>query len=344
MRRPDSPAAALLLSVAAGSAQSASLSPEEQLGRFIFFDADLSINRNQSCATCHAPELGWTGPDGSINAGGAVYEGSSRGRFAERKPPSSAYATQSPVLRRNKVEGTFVGGNFWDGRATGEALGSPAADQAWGPFLNPLEHGLATPADVMERVCAASCGSLFRKIWVEAACDLRNADGGFKHVARPIAPYEASPESNAFTSRYDEWLRRTAVLTRQEQQGRALFRMRHSDFQSASSRSRPVVRSASSSREMKRGPRLGRWSPVWCPRPWPKPGSLFRRTTSTRKSPAYGAVVRTSREPGHVDAIAGDGLVRAAVAAKAAAFSVREGEGRWGDRRGTGNPAPQRRR
>jgi len=82
----------------------------------------------------------------------------------------------------------------------------------------------------MERVCAASCGSLFRKIWVEAACDLRNADGGFKHVARPIAPYEASPESNAFTSRYDEWLRRKAVLTRQEQQGRALFRMRHSDF------------------------------------------------------------------------------------------------------------------
>ncbi len=58
MRRPASIAAALLLSIAAGSTQSASLSAEAQLSRFIFFDADLSINRNQSWATCHAPELG----------------------------------------------------------------------------------------------------------------------------------------------------------------------------------------------------------------------------------------------------------------------------------------------
>ncbi len=29
-------------------------------------------------------------------------------------------------------EGLFVGGNFWDGRATGELLGNPAADQALG--------------------------------------------------------------------------------------------------------------------------------------------------------------------------------------------------------------------
>ena len=58
MRRPASLAASLLLSVAAGSAQSASLSPEEQLSRFLFVDADLSIDRNQSWATCHAPELG----------------------------------------------------------------------------------------------------------------------------------------------------------------------------------------------------------------------------------------------------------------------------------------------
>ncbi len=82
----------------------------------------------------------------------------------------------------------------------------------------------------MERVWDASYGSRFRKIWGEAACDLRNADAGSKHVARSIAAYWTSPESNAFTSRYDESLRRTAVLTRQEQQGRALFRMRHSDY------------------------------------------------------------------------------------------------------------------
>lgn len=71
-----------------GAAQT--LTPEEQLGKSIFFDTDLSINGNQSCADCHAPAVGWTGPIASINAGGAVYEGSIPGRFGNRKPPSTA--------------------------------------------------------------------------------------------------------------------------------------------------------------------------------------------------------------------------------------------------------------
>ena len=37
----------------------------------------------------------------------------------------------------------FVGGNFWDGRATGERLGDPIAEQAQGPFVNPVEQALA---------------------------------------------------------------------------------------------------------------------------------------------------------------------------------------------------------
>jgi len=139
-------------------ANAQTLTPEEELGRSIFFDENLSINQNQSCATCHAPEAGWTGPDSAINAGGAVYEGSILGRFGNRKPPSSAYATPSPILHFvvEKKEPLFIGGNFWDGRATGEKLGNPAADQAQGPFLNPLEQALATPADVVERVCSSS--------------------------------------------------------------------------------------------------------------------------------------------------------------------------------------------
>ena len=117
------------------------LTPNEQLGKSIFFDDNLSINQNQSCAACHAPEMGWTGPDEVINAHGAVYEGSILGRFGDRKPPSAAYATLSPIFYMDK-KGLFVGGNFWDGRATGEKLGNPAADQAQGPFLNPKEQAL----------------------------------------------------------------------------------------------------------------------------------------------------------------------------------------------------------
>ena len=76
---------ALGLSIA-GTAQA--LNDEEQLGKSIFFDNNLSIEQNQACAACHAPEVGWTGPDGAINAGGSVYEGSIPGRFGDRKPPS----------------------------------------------------------------------------------------------------------------------------------------------------------------------------------------------------------------------------------------------------------------
>ena len=118
----------ILFSVAAAAD---GLTPEEQLGKAIFFDQNLSINQNQACAACHGPEAGLTGPIEAINAAGAVYEGSIPGRFGNRKPPSAAYATLSPVLYMDK-KGLFVGGNFWDGRATGEKLGNPAADQAQG--------------------------------------------------------------------------------------------------------------------------------------------------------------------------------------------------------------------
>ena len=48
--------AAALLLLAAGAAGAAGLTVKEQLGKDIFFDTNLSINGNQSCADCHAPE------------------------------------------------------------------------------------------------------------------------------------------------------------------------------------------------------------------------------------------------------------------------------------------------
>ena len=97
------------------------LSPLEQLGRSVFFDRRLSLRGNQSCASCHAPEAGWTGDLPVVNAGRAVYEGSVSGLFGNRKPPTVAYA-MAPVLHAMTEDGetVFVGGNFWDGRATKE--------------------------------------------------------------------------------------------------------------------------------------------------------------------------------------------------------------------------------
>jgi cytochrome c peroxidase len=199
-------------------AEGQTLEPIEQLGKTIFFDQNLSANSNQSCATCHGPAAGWTGPDQSINTHGAVYEGSIPGAFGDRKPPSSAYATFAPILHAHK-KGLWTGGNFWDGRATGWTLGSPAAEQARGPFLNPKEQALNTPGDVVTRVCLSSYGDLFMSVWGTEACDPANVSAAFDDIAYSVAAYEASPEVNAFTSKVD-----AAKLSKDEQRGYALFR------------------------------------------------------------------------------------------------------------------------
>ena len=164
---------ALLFVIFTGTAMAQALTAEEDLGKSIFFDDNLSINNNQSCAACHAPESGWTGPDPILNAAGSVYEGSIADRFGNRKPPSSAYATPSPILHFviEKKEALFIGGNFWDGRATGQTLGSPAAEQALGPFLNPLEQALPDAAEVITRICASSYVDSFTQVCGTDACD-----------------------------------------------------------------------------------------------------------------------------------------------------------------------------
>jgi cytochrome c peroxidase len=249
VRGPALAGLAILLggSIVAGAAH-AQLTPNEELGRSIFFDKDLSINNNQSCADCHLPAWGFTGPIEAINAAGAVYEGSIPGRFGNRKPPSAAYASRSSVLYYDQDEELFIGGNFWDGRATGEKLGNPAADQAQGPFLNPLEQALPDPACVVYRVCSAGYPVAFDDVWGPGACNIAwpadvatecaTPDGtvtlseqdredvatAYDQIALSIAAYEDSTEVNAFSSKYDAFLRGEVKLTKLEKKGLAMFR------------------------------------------------------------------------------------------------------------------------
>ncbi len=194
--------------------------PVEKLGRLLFFDQNLSKNRNQSCASCHAPDAGWTGPDESVNKGGGVYEGSVPGRFGNRKPPSVAYSTPSPKLHRT-AKGEFVGGHFWDGRATGERFGSAAVDQAVGPFLNPMEQALPDGAAVVKEVCASGYVPLFRQVWGADVC--ADTVKAFASVGRSIAAFEGSAEVDRFASKYDAHLAGKAALTPEEARGLALF-------------------------------------------------------------------------------------------------------------------------
>lgn len=227
-------------------ANAGSLMPNEELGKAIFFDQNLSINHNQSCASCHDPDWGWTGSIKLINEAGAVYEGSILERFGARKPPSSAYATPSPIFHLNR-NGLFIGGNFWDGRATGEKLGNPAADQAQGPFLNPVEQALSDSACVVYKVCNADYPVSFEDVWGAGTCDINWPDdiddvcateGGtvalssedrakanmaYDNIALSIAAYESSFEVNAFNSKYDHSFIGMSKLTKLERKGFALF-------------------------------------------------------------------------------------------------------------------------
>lgn len=210
------------------NAQSSSLTAQERLGKAIFFDKNLSMKRNQSCSSCHDPAWGWSGPNSEINAAGSVYEGSVRGEFGNRKPTTAAYATLSPIFH-TETEGNdtlFIGGNFWDGRATGEQLGNPAADQAQGPFLNAVEQALPTPDDVVARVCVSDYASLFKQVWGVSACAPTNVEQAYDFVALSIAAFESSAEVNAFTSKYDYYLAGLARLTQQEARGLVLFQSR----------------------------------------------------------------------------------------------------------------------
>jgi cytochrome c peroxidase len=212
----------LLVSLGAVWAQSGpELTDKEELGKSIFFDENLSIDQNQSCASCHGPEVGFTGPVSATNAHGAVYEGSISGRFGDRKPPSAAYATQSPIFHLGKHD-TWTGGNFWDGRATGEKLGNPAADQALGPFLNPVEQALPDSSAVVVRVCGSAYKDLFKSVWGVEVCDPGNEEMAYDNIGLSIAAYEASPEVNAFSSKFD-MKDKDAKLTKQEQKGKSLF-------------------------------------------------------------------------------------------------------------------------
>lgn len=202
-----------------------SLTPVEELGKALFFDSNLSTPPGLACAVCHAPETGFTGRDSDINAGQAVYPGAVHTRAGNRKPPTAAYGGASPVMYFDDAEGLWIGGMFWDGRATGWTLGDPLAEQAMGPFLNPLEQDMPHAKQVIDRVARSSYAGLFEQVWGVGSLDSKK--GGvaatYEKIGRSIAAYEKSTEVNPFTSKYDYYLKGQVNLSEQEAKGLALF-------------------------------------------------------------------------------------------------------------------------
>ena len=207
--------AATATAVAAGPV---AVSPIEQLGADIAFDANLSEPAGQACADCHDPRSGY----GDRVRSYPVSEGVIPGMFGGRNAPSWAYTAWSPVMYFDNAEGLWIGGMFWDGRATGWTLGSPLAEQAQGPFLNPVEMHNASEAEVIRDISTSAYADLFLEVFPDT--DWADVDQAYDDMAFAIAAYESSRSVNRFNSRFDAYMAgRTGALTATQKLGLRLF-------------------------------------------------------------------------------------------------------------------------
>ncbi|UCV14798.1 cytochrome-c peroxidase [Quatrionicoccus australiensis] len=161
------------------------------LGRRLFFEKKLSGDGSLACASCH-DLFASAGADGRPTAKGIA------GQVGMRNTPTVWNAAFQSVL-------------FWDGRA------ASLEEQAMGPILNPLEMGLASPAEAERRLNAdAAYRAEFQAAFGDAA------PISFVRIAQAIAAFERTlitPDSP-----YDRFVRgETGALTRAQLRGMALF-------------------------------------------------------------------------------------------------------------------------
>lgn len=188
---------------------SAAFTSRSQLGDSLFHDVNLSLNRSQSCATCHDPDHAFiddrTGADGKRLA---TSLGDDNVSLGDRNTPTAAYASFSPDFhqgsrsRFNSKESDYVGylgGQFFDGRAI------DLSAQAEGPFLNPIEMGMPDKASVVERLQEnADYVSAFKSLYgIDVFSDV---DTAYSTMTNAIASFEETDEFSPFDSKYDRSL------------------------------------------------------------------------------------------------------------------------------------------
>jgi cytochrome c peroxidase len=82
---------------------------------------------------------------------------------------------------------------FWDGRATGAHLGDPLAEQAQGPYLNPLEQAIPNAQVLCVKVKQADYANLFEEVWGAGSLNCaKDVNGVYEKIGRSVAAYERS--------------------------------------------------------------------------------------------------------------------------------------------------------
>ncbi len=235
--------AVILSSLAGFSCNASALDAEQQLGQMLYMDSNLSLERNQSCNTCHALQpagasavgetkaaAGLVDPE-NVRDGTAVSKGSVAGKAGRLNAPSAAYARFSPHFHWDADEQLYIGGQFWNGRA------ASLAEQAMGPPLNPVEMAMPSSWAVVTRLKGNPLYvSRFRELYKidldsipgneAATADLLPPPGvheAFERMANAIAEFEKSKIFSPFTSKYDYVLAGRTEFTELERAGLELF-------------------------------------------------------------------------------------------------------------------------
>ncbi|UCC55238.1 MAG: c-type cytochrome [Gammaproteobacteria bacterium] len=162
------------------------------LGKKLFFDKRLSINDEQSCASCHRLEEGFAGVDNLPVSPGA------KGQLGTRNSPT--------VLNSG-----WQDSQFWDGRA------EDLVEQAKEPILNPIEMGMPDEQAVEEKLRGiAEYGDAFATAFPGADPAIT-----YQNIAEAIAAFERTLIT---PSRFDDFMNGDAgALSEVEQRGLKAF-------------------------------------------------------------------------------------------------------------------------
>ncbi|HVN79189.1 MAG TPA: cytochrome c peroxidase, partial [Terriglobia bacterium] len=162
-----------------------------KLGKRLFFDKNLSIDKTISCATCHIPEKGFA-EDEQFSTGVG-------GKKGNHNAPT--------VINR-----LFSTRQFWDGRA------ASLEEQAVGPVHNPVEMAMPDPKVVEERLKGDP-------IYADQFKTAFPPDGAITedHIAKAIASFERTVLSG--NSPYDRFIAGDKnAMSESAQRGYAIFK------------------------------------------------------------------------------------------------------------------------
>src|SRR5258708_340396 len=221
------------------------------------YDKSIAPERNEACASCHMPYVGFSGPIPSVNLTMIAYPGTVRFRTGKRTAQRYTYSPRYPVLQLYPDQALFFGGNFWDGRSTGYLLQSADAEQAQHPPVDTQEMGFPDTACIAYRLKQSVYRPLFELVWGQDSLDIhfpgnteaicatpggaaafqgnttpvnlnrekrQRSDEPYNHWAQSLDAYEQSVQVSAFSSKFDAYLKGNYTLTPTEQAGYNLFR------------------------------------------------------------------------------------------------------------------------